>query len=346
MKSSIKALLLCSFIVGDAAALAASAAAESAAVILMYHRFGETKFPSTNIQLKQFDNHIKELTNGTYNVLPVRDIMAAIQNGKDLPDRTVGITIDDGYRSIYTEAWPRLNNAGLPFTVFVATDPIDHGSNNYMSWDQIRELKKSGVDISGHTSSHNHMPASNPERNKYELKKSKARMVAELGKAPEMFAYPFGEASEQVQKLVQKNGYNLAFGQHSGVVNSTTSAYYIPRFALNENYDDMRRLRLVLNALPLSVTNITPADPLLITNNPPNLGFTVTSTKKNLHRLSCFSSSEGRVRVERFSGLKGATRIEIRMTSAFPKGRTRINCTLPGPDNRWHWFGTLFVVLK
>ncbi len=341
MKLSIRALLLSCLIAGGTAAMAATAAADSAAVILMYHRFGETKFPSTNIQLDQFDNHIKELTNGTYNVLPVRDIMAAIQNGKELPDRTVGITIDDAYRSIYTEAWPRFKKAGLPFTIFAATDPIDRGSNNYLSWDQLRELKKAGVEISGHTASHNHMPVSGPDQNLQELQKSKARMVAELGQAPDMFAYPFGEASESVQKLVQKNGYTMAFGQHSGVVNSTTDAHYIPRFALNENYGDMRRLRLVLNALPLPIKDITPADPFLKANNPPDLGFTVSASIKNLHRLSCFSSSEGRVRVERLG-----PRIEVRMTSAFPQGRTRINCTLPGPDNRWRWFGTLFVVPK
>jgi poly-beta-1,6-N-acetyl-D-glucosamine N-deacetylase len=341
VKSSIKALLLVGLIASGAAAMATAATAESAAVILMYHRFGETKFPSTNIQLEQFDNHIKELSNGSYNVLPVRDIMAAIQNGQNLPDRTVGITIDDGYRSIYTEAWPRLKKAGLPFTIFAATDPIDRGSNNYLSWNQLRELKKAGVEISGHTSSHNHMPVSNPDQNKRELQKSKSRMVAELGQAPDMFAYPFGEASARVQKLVQTSGYTMAFGQHSGVVNKSTNVHYIPRFALNENYGDMRRLRLVLNALPLPTKDITPADPFLTANNPPDLGFTVAASIKNLHRLSCFSSSEGRVRVERLG-----PRIEVRMTSAFPKGRTRINCTLPGPDNRWRWFGTLFVVPK
>ena len=341
MKSSIKALLLCSLLISGIASWTAAAAAESAAVILMYHRFGETKFLSTNIQLEQFDNHIKELTSGGYNVLPVRDIMIAIRNGKDLPDRTVGITIDDGYRSIYSEAWPRFKKASLPFTVFVATDPIDRGSSNYMSWDQIRELKKSGVEISAHTSSHNHMPVSSPEQNTLELQKSSERMIAELGQAPDMFAYPFGEASERVQKLVQRSGFTFAFGQHSGVVNRSTNVHYIPRFALNENYGDMRRLRLVLNALPLPAKDITPADPFLTANNPPDLGFTVAASIKNLHRLSCFSSSEGRVRVEHLG-----PRIEVRMTSAFPKGRTRINCTLPGPDNRWRWFGTLFVVPK
>ncbi|MFP6712128.1 MAG: polysaccharide deacetylase family protein [Rhodospirillales bacterium] len=338
-KYAIKAFVLGGFILSALGPLFSAVKAENSAIVLMYHRFGETKFPSTNIRLKQFDKHIEELTSGKYNILPVRKIFDAIKNGTPLPDRTVGITIDDGYRSIFTEAWPRLKKAGLPFTVFVATDPIDRGSDNYINWDQIRALIKGGVEIGAHTSSHNHMPISNSARNKRELEKSNARMTAELGKAPDIFAYPFGEASQKTQKLVRDTGYIMAFGQHSGVVNASTDKNYMPRFALNENYGDINRLRLVLNTLPLPAKDITPSDPLIGKNNPPDFGFTVASSLKNLHRLSCFSSSEGRVRVERLG-----FRIEVRMTNAFPKGRTRINCTLPGPDNRWHWFGTLFVV--
>ncbi len=339
MKSLIKILLLGSVIFGAFSGLPSLAHAKSSAVILMYHRFGETEFPSTNTRLKQFDKHIEELTSGKYTILPVQKIIAAIQNGIDLPDRTVGITIDDGFRSVFTEAWPRLKKAGLPFTVFVATAPIDRGSNNYMSWDQIRALKKGGVEIGAHTSSHLHMPISSQSRNVAELDKSNARMKAESGAASDVFAYPFGEASLAVHKLIGQKGYKMAFGQHSGVVNKSTDFNYIPRFALNENYGDLNRLRLVLNALALPVQDITPADQLIAKNNPPDFGFTVASSIKNLHRLSCFSSSEGRLRVERLG-----PRIEVRMTNAFPQGRTRINCTLPGRENRWHWFGTLFVV--
>ncbi|MBT3991215.1 MAG: polysaccharide deacetylase family protein [Rhodospirillaceae bacterium] len=335
----IKSLLLGSLVLSALGVISTRAEARSSAVILMYHRFGETAFPSTNIRLKQFDKHIEELSNGTYTVWPVTKIIAAIRKGEDLPDRTVGITVDDGFRSVYTEAWPRLKKAGLPFTVFVATAPINRGSNNYMSWDQIRTLKKAGVEIGAHTASHNHMPASDAARNEAELENSNARMIQEIGAAPVLFAYPFGEASLKAQKLVRQKGYKMAFGQHSGVVNTSTDFNYIPRFALNENYGDINRLRLVLNALPLPANDITPADPLIAKNNPPDFGFTVAASVKNLHRLACFSSSEGRVRVERLG-----PRIEVRMTNAFPKGRTRINCTLPGPENRWHWFGTLFVV--
>ena len=332
-------LLLINLVVNAVVFFTTNAEANSSATILMYHRFGEANYPSTNIALKQLDKHISELSSKDYNVLPVKDIINAIQGGKSLPDRTIGITVDDGYQSVYTHAWPKFKKAGFPFTVFIATAPIDRGSTNYMSWDQIRALKKDGVEIGAHTTSHNHMPTSESKRNQFELLNSNSRIFKEIGHVPYLFAYPFGENSTNIQKQVIKAGYKMAFGQHSGVVNPSTDFNYIPRFSLNENYGGLERLRLILNALPLPVKDITPADPMIKTHNPPDFGFTVSLSIKNLNQLSCFSSSEGRLRVERIGH-----RIEIRMIKPFPKGRTRINCTLPGPNKRWRWLGRLFVV--
>ena len=332
-------LLLANLVLIPIIFLATKVKANSSATIIMYHRFGETKFPSTNITLKQLDEHILELSNKRYTVLPVKDIITAIQKRESLPDRTIGITIDDGYLSVYSQAWPRFKKASLPFTVFIATDPIDRGSTKYMSWDQIRTLQRDGVEIGAHTSSHNHMPMSKREHNESELINSNSRMLKEIGHIPILFAYPFGESSTAIQKQITEAGYKMAFGQHSGVVNSLTDFNYIPRFALNENYGSIKRLKLILNALPLPIKDITPADPMIKAHNPPNFGFTVSFSIKSLKNLSCFSSNEGQLHAEKIGH-----RVELRMIKPFPKGRTRINCTLPGPQNRWRWYGHLFVV--
>ena len=117
------------------------------ATVLMYHRFGESRYPSTNISVEQFEAHLAHLTAGNYTVLKLDDIIARLRAGELLPDRTVAITIDDAYQSVYNEAWPRLTEAGFPFTLFVASSPIDRELSAYMSWDQIRELQASGVTI-------------------------------------------------------------------------------------------------------------------------------------------------------------------------------------------------------
>src|SRR3546814_11425727 len=88
-----------------------------------------------------------------------------------------------------------LKAAGLPFTLFAATDPLDAGLPDYMSWAQLREMKQAGVTIGHHTASHRHMATDPTARNEAELAEAEARFRAELGEAPTLFAYPYGAAS-------------------------------------------------------------------------------------------------------------------------------------------------------
>lgn len=309
-------------------------AAETAAVVVMYHRFGESEFPTTNVSLEQFEAHLAELGRAPYNVMGLPEIAAAVRAGRPLPDRAVGISVDDAYTSVIEEAWPRLKAAGMPLTVFVATDPVDKGVPGYMTWDQLRTLKNEGVTIGSQTASHPHMPAISSAARKRELANSNARFEAELGEKPTLFAYPYGEASLEVMREVEAAGFSVAFGQHSGVIGSDGQAFYLPRFAMNEAYGSIDRLKLSANALPLPVADLTPADPLVGQPNPPLIGFTVDEGIKGLDRLNCYASHEGKVTVERLG-----PRVEVRPTTAFPKGRTRVNCTMPVAGGRWRWFG-------
>ncbi|MFQ5958585.1 MAG: polysaccharide deacetylase family protein [Alphaproteobacteria bacterium] len=324
-----------------AAALAAPpvALAGDSAVILMYHRFGEDTIASTNIRLDQFEAHLEELATGGYAVLPVPEILAALRQGRELPDRAVGITIDDAYASVYGEAWPRLAAAGFPFTVFVSTDAIDQRHRGMMTWDQIRELARAGVAIGHHSAAHAHMAYADPVTSAADIAKASRRFAEELGEVPEIFAYPFGEYSRELREIVIAAGFTAAFGQHSGAAFAGTDPHGLPRFALNEQYGDLDRFRLVANTLPLPAGDVTPSDPLL-GPNPPPFGFTVAEEVDHLDRLSCYASGKGVASVERL----GTRRIEVRVDAPFPPGRARINCTLPGPEGRWRWFGIQFLV--
>ena len=313
--------------------------AENSAVILMYHRFGETTYPSTNIRLKQFDLHLAELRNKNYKVLPIREIISKLKIGESLPEKTVGITIDDGYQSVFSEAWPRFQKLKFPFTVFISTALIGKNTKKYMSWDQIRTLKSAGVDIGAHTNTHNHMATSSHNVNIREILTSNEKYLIELGGIPEIFAYPFGESSTEVQNLVKELGYKSAFGQHSGPIDAKSNFFNIPRFALNENYGNMKRFRLILRTRPLPITELLPKSPLISSNNPPSLGFTINSETLKLSSLNCFSSRTGKLQLEKLG-----RRIEIRMPKILPSGRTRVNCTMPRQDGHWYWFGRLFVV--
>lgn len=328
-------------VLAAAIGLTAAAAAQAAdqAVIVMYHRFNEGDFPSTNIRLDQFDQHLTELASGKYTVMALPDIVDALKAGKPLPDRAVAITIDDAYATVYEHAFPRLRQAGFPFTVFVATEQVDRGLKGMMTWDQLREMQAAGATIGHHTVSHDHMPDISLEKAAKEIDDATGRFEKELGKAPRLFAYPYGEASLALETLAKDKGFDAAFGQHSGVAHASLGFFYLPRFALNESFGGIGRFRLAVNALALPVADVTPADHLVGDENPPAMGFTLMAPPpKGIERIACFTSSEGRTRLERL----GETRVEVRVHQPFPQGRTRLNCTVPGPDGRWYWLGRQF----
>lgn len=316
-------------------ALLALPAVAGSAVIVMYHRFGEDIYPSTNVRIDQFEAHIKELTEGPYTVLPVSEIVAALQSGGKLPDRTVGITVDDAYLSVYTDAWPRLKAAGLPFTLFVATDAVDKRYAGMLDWGQIREMRDAGVEIGAHTASHLHMPDAAGEVNKSEMRRSLKRFQEELGERPVLFAYPYGETSLATQAVVREFGFETAFGQHSGVAHDAGDPMYLPRFALNETYGALEDFVLRVNALPLPVGDISPLDSYIRDKNPPLVGFTVDAAVGSLGGLACYHSQFGKTDLE----VLGAHRVEIRFPEPFKPGRTRLNCTKPAGKGRWRWFG-------
>lgn len=335
------AVLAAGILTGQPGTMPASAAGSSA-VVIMYHRFGDERHPSTNIRLEQFEAHLAEIASGGYNVRPLPEIVAAVRAGRALPPKTIAITIDDAFLSVWKEAWPRLRKAGLPFTLFVATRPVDRGTPDFMNWDQIKELSDAGVTIGSQTESHPHMPLLSDARNEAELRNSNARFEEKLGKRPSLIAYPYGEYSLAVRRVAEKAGFTAGFGQHSGVLYPGSDFFYLPRFAMNESYGDIKRFRMATNALPLPATDITPADPFLKQGaNPPLFGFTVSQEiAKRLSLLACYASGQGKVRIERL----GDTRIEVRMNQPFGPGRTRVNCTLPAGHGHWRWLGRQFLV--
>ena len=340
--SRSRAAALVSFVLGLALALpfAPPAHAADSAVIVMYHRFGEDNYPATNIGRAQFEDHLAHLKSGGYSVLPVPHIIAALRAGIPLPERAIGITIDDAYVSVYDEAWPRLTEAGFPFTLFVATDAVDAGTFGTMSWDQLRELAAAGVTIGNHGASHSHLWQGDPQAVRSDIARAEQRFEQEFGFKPSLFAYPYGEYDLPTRQVVNEFGFEAAFGQHSGTVHPGADFHGLPRFALNERFGGMDRFRLVVATLPLPVTDVTPADPLISSPNPPAFGFTVTAYLNEVGALACFVSHQGETQIEHL----GSSRIEIRLDEPLPYGRSRINCTMPAGEGRWRWFGHQFIV--
>ena len=313
---------------------------KNSAIVFMYHKFGVSKYPSTSVTLDQFDAHLKEFSKSKYSVEPVEFIIDTIINDGDLPNNTIGISIDDADKSFYEVGWPKFKEMGFPVTLFVNTSTIHENNKNYLNWDQIRELVNEGVSIGAHSHSHYHMADLPIEEVINEIEISNNIFLKELGSIPPLFAFPYGEANEEIINLLKEYKFKVAFGQHSGVINETSNLYYLPRFSLNERYAEIDRVKFAANAKGLGIYDFIPTDPN-ISENPPYIGFSLLD-EKLVPSIDCFVfDSKGQVEKELF---KFNERIEIRLKRKLTEGRSRVNCTAKGSDNQWRWFGHQFYL--
>ena len=148
-------------------------------ISLMYHRFEENKYPSTNIRLNDFLNHLKIIQNENIHFIDPRNYEEELISNKK--KRKVLLTIDDGFLSFYQNAWPILKKKKIPFILFVNTREV--GSFNYMSWDQIKEIDKENfVEIGNHSHSHEYLVDQSNDDITADIKKSIDIFNEKLGK--------------------------------------------------------------------------------------------------------------------------------------------------------------------
>lgn len=317
---------------------AASAGATESAVVLAYHRFDDDRVPALNTSTELLATHIAELRHGGYAVLPLAEIVSALRAGRPLPDKAVAITVDDASAGFYSRAWPMFRKAGLPVTLFLATDELDRGGPDVMTWGQLREMTAAGLGLGLQGAARLRMAKATAEQISADLSRAAARLDKELGNRTELFAWPWGETSAGAEALLRNAGFAAAFGQHSGAAWAKGDPFFWPRFTQSSAYGDMQRFRVSVRSLPLPAVDITPEDPA-IKANPPAFGFTLAEDVPGIDGLSCFSSHQGQVRVERLG-----PRVEVRMSKPIPSGRGRLNCTVPALEGRWRWFGWQFWV--
>ena len=310
---------------------------KNSATVFMYHKFGVSKYPSTSVTIDQLNSHIEELTREKYTIKSLEFIIDTIHNDGDLPENTIGISVDDADKSFLEVGWPLFKRNNIPVTLFVTTGTISN-NQKYINWDQIRKLKEEGVVIGAHSHTHAHMPDISIEEVRNEIETSNKIFLRELGEIPTLFAFPYGETTDEIIELVKEYKFKVAFGQHSGIINETSNMYYLPRFSLNERYGEIDRVRFAASSKGLGVYDFIPKNPT-IKQNPPFIGFSLLDDKK-AQSLDCFVfDSKGQVDGEVY---KFNERIEIRLARELSPGRSRMNCTVKDSDGNWRWFGHQF----
>ena len=310
---------------------------KNSATVFMYHKFGVSKYPSTSVTIDQLNSHIEELTKEKYTIKSLDFIIDTILNDGDLPENTIGISVDDADKSFLEVGWPLFKKNNIPVTLFVTTGTISN-NQKYINWDQIRKLKEEGVVIGAHSHTHAHMPDVSIDELRKEIELSNKIFLKELGEIPSLFAYPYGETSSEIIELIKEYKFKVAFGQHSGIINETSDMYYLPRFSLNEKYGEIDRVKFAASSKGLGVYDFIPTNQT-IKDNPPFIGFSLLDERLTLS-LNCFIfDMNGQVDREIF---KFNERVEIRLSRELSKGRSRMNCTAKDSAGNWRWFGHQF----
>ncbi len=185
---------------------------------------------SLTITVAEFERQLQGVKDGGFTVIPMQDFLAWRRGEKNIPAKSCVISIDDGWVSGYTNAWPVLKKFGYPFTLFIYVNYVGSGGKS-LSWEQLAEMRDAGVDIQSHTYSHSNLraPGNGVDAKtkamvmkdiqtlgkegwlRKEIAESKKVLEERLGIRVNALAYPFGIYSPEARAMVKEAGYEAAF---------------------------------------------------------------------------------------------------------------------------------------
>ncbi|HYI10461.1 MAG TPA: polysaccharide deacetylase family protein [Thermoanaerobaculia bacterium] len=236
------------------------------ATVLCYHIVEAPAAPRMHIDRDTFRQHLRYLEMTGYNVVPLRHVYEFVTGKRpSLPKNAVVITIDDGWRSTYTEAFPELQKRKFPFTVFIYPNIIGKTSNA-LTWEQIKEMADAGVDIQSHALSHpfltrrRHRSMTDDQYTAWlrkELAESKRILEKNAGTKVQFIAYPYGDYDDRVAEAAGKAGYTAALTCDFGRVKKGSDPLKMKRFVIDDKMD-FAAFRRYLGATPLQLAEMTP----------------------------------------------------------------------------------------
>ncbi len=166
----------------------------------------EVSYDTTPELLRQELQYLKD--NG-FTTITFDNIADALEKGVPLPTKPIILSFDDGWHNQYQYAFPILKEFNAPGTFFVFTVAL--GKPHFLSWDEIKEMDKAGMQIGCHSFSHPYLwQITDPNQLKEEILGSKKTIEEQLGHSVTAFAFPFGRSSEESLAVVKEAGFRTA----------------------------------------------------------------------------------------------------------------------------------------
>ncbi len=212
--------------------------------VLGYHNFSETK-PVTEMLMRtsEFREQMEYIKKSGLAVISMQEFLEWRFGERNLPAECVLITLDDGWRSVYTEAYPILKEYGYPFTLFLYTQYLT-GRGDSMSPAMIREMQKHGATIGSHSTSH-YYPRTWKQHEAQGENAYIALLDQEMGRSFEKlsslfgpintYCYPGGYVTKPMLERLPSYGYVAAFTVVPGKVTVTENPWQIHRYMIFGN---------------------------------------------------------------------------------------------------------------
>jgi peptidoglycan/xylan/chitin deacetylase (PgdA/CDA1 family) len=210
--------------------------------IIMYHRVADDR-DELAVSPARFREQMGLLAQEGYGVLDVAQVADLLAAG-EIPERTIGLSFDDGYSDVAEHALPVLAEHGFRATVFLATGATDGRSRfswyreqpPLLGWSEIVELDRGGtLGFEAHTVTHPNLLAIDDEAARAEIVGAKTELEERLSRPVTVFSYPAGLFGERERRMVRDAGYRCAVSCEPGVNIPDTD-----RFALRRRQIDAR----------------------------------------------------------------------------------------------------------
>ena len=221
--------------------IATTAASTINIPILCYHNLNPTVRGSMNMTPDKFEAQLRLLKENGFTIIPLKEAVEYLQGKRStLPEKSVVITADDGWKSVYTYMFPIIKKYNVPVTLFIYPQTISEGKNA-MTWEELAELQQTKLfDIQSHTYDHPNFKHAKRRLSaeayaKYvnmQLVNSKKILEEKTGKEMTLLAWPFGIYDDYLEKAAADAGYVMAFSIDARVANRSYKPMAQPRFMI------------------------------------------------------------------------------------------------------------------
>ena len=229
-------------------ALVEKESSNSRIVVLGYHEFTTTP-NATEMRLptSKLRKQLQEIKDNKLNVITLADFIAWKKGEKDIPDKSILITIDDGWKSVYTDAYPIFKEFNFPFTIYLYKNYVD-GGGRALTTPMINEMLESNLcTIGSHSVSHP-FPSKIKKQKKRGSKAFDTFLDLEFGSSKKFledkfkqdittYAYPGGFHTEEMFDTAKKHNYDFLFTVVPGKVKLETQNNLLPRYIILGTHD-------------------------------------------------------------------------------------------------------------